>query len=386
MKNKNNTYSIFMTVSFCLILLGFGLGIFILPDSDFSENENRVLQSAPKISLDSVVSGEYMKDIADYYSDQFPLREQFVSLKAGIELALNKKQNESVVFADDSYLAVRADVYDETVLQKNIDGLVAFSKGAKEIGVDTVFALAPRTVDVLGDKLPEYFPSDRQAKVIGKIDLYAEDVENYINLTCEFKERLGSGEEGLFYKTDHHWTVRGAYIAYNMLGDTLGYEPYSEDYFNFETVSDAFYGTTWSSSGAYWHGPDIMEFARFSNDEDYVTEIIDTGVKLDGFYDLEKLGTKDKYSSFIGGNNAHVRITNPSFGEREKLLVIKDSFAHSLVPFLALHYDLEIIDLRYTNDSMIEFVKENNISKVLVLYNVASMYDAVTLGLLALGI
>ena len=91
--------------------------------------------------------------------------------------------------------------------------------------------------------------------------------------------------------------------------------------------------------------------------------------QTDSLYDLSKLEGKDKYSVYMGGNNALVEIkTNNMNGRR--LLVIKDSYAHSFVPFAVNHYEeTYMIDFRYFNVGVEQFVEENKITDILVLYN-----------------
>ena len=168
-------------------------------------------------------------------------------------------------------------------------------------------------------------------------------------------------------------------------------EPYPIEHFTREIVSEEFYGTTWSKAGMKWIKPDEMEYFRWDGDTDMVTEITDTGRMIDGMYDLERLGVKDKYSSFIGGNNGYVKIypkegTALAAEKREKLILIKDSFGHSVAPFLAEHFDLEILDLRYYKLQVIDFVAESDADKLLVLVNADSLVTSNSLAMLNLGL
>ncbi len=93
-------------------------------------------------------------------------------------------------------------------------------------------------------------------------------------------------------------------------------------------------------------------------------------VQTDSLYDLDKLNGKDKYSVYMGGNNALVEIktNNKNAG---KLLVIKDSYAHSFVPFAVNHYETSyMVDLRYYNGSINDLINDNGITDILILYNV----------------
>ena len=96
-------YSIFITVLFCLFLFGFGIALLVLPDREFSEQENRYLTQFKAPTLDSVFgeNGQFMADFEKYVNDQFPLRDQWIQLKAWSERLLGKQENNKVYFGTD---------------------------------------------------------------------------------------------------------------------------------------------------------------------------------------------------------------------------------------------------------------------------------------------
>ena len=90
----------------------------------------------------------------------------------------------------------------------------------------------------------------------------------------------------------------------------------------------------------------------------------------DRFYDLDKLATKDQYAVFFGGNYGTVKIEQQACESDRRLLVIKDSYANSFVPFAALHFEKTyMLDLRYANVNMTDFIREHQITDILVLYS-----------------
>jgi hypothetical protein len=192
------------------------------------------------------------------------------------------------------------------------------------------------------------------------------------------------GDRGqLYYKTDHHWTTLGAYYAYVEIIKSFkeeNMEPLPLSAFTREIASDEFYGTAWSKAGMKWIPPDVMEYFRYEGDEDFVTAIIDKNESFSGFYDRSYLELKDKYSSFISGNNARVDITkkqNPGDPPRPKMLLAKDSFGHSIAPFLAIHYDLIILDYRYYKKSAAQLVFDEKIDRVLFLHNLGNLSEII---------
>ena len=361
----------------------FGILILILPQSDFSEDENRGLTTFPKFSLEALVDGSYTSDIGKFYSDQFPARRFFVEFKAVSELAQLKMQNNSVIPGQNGALVKRQEYTDYSYVRKNMAAINKFRDALAEDNIPVTVAIAPRSIDVLAHTLHPLYGDSRSAAVwdiLGEYEPDATDLRDALTAAAK------SGEY-VWYNTDHHWTTQGAYMVYAMLGEALGYTPKAQSYFTVETVSEEFYGTTYSSSGLYSTAPDTMQYYRYKGDESYVVENMLTGTKLDGFYDLALLDTKDKYSSFIGGNNAHVRVYDTAAtAKKPTLILVKDSFAHSLVPFLAIHFDLEIIDLRSYVGSVAALARETEACGVLVLNGADNLAISDTLTLLGYGL
>ena len=133
----------------------------------------------------------------------------------------------------------------------------------------------------------------------------------------------------------------------------LKIQPYPESYFTKERVCDDFYGTSFFKSALpkFVVTPDFIELWRYENDEDVILTIHYSGKMSKGFYDFSKLDTADKYAVFLGGNYAHATVA--SSVDKPTVLLFKDSFANAVVPFLALHFNIEIIDPRYATKTQI---------------------------------
>ena len=86
---------------------------------------------------------------------------------------------------------------------------------------------------------------------------------------------------------------------------------------------------------------------------------------------MDALNTRDQYRVFLDGNHGWTKIENPAQHSDKKLLIIKDSYAHSFAPFAALHFDeTHMIDLRYFNGKINQFIEEQGITDILVLYQI----------------
>jgi hypothetical protein len=98
--------------------------------------------------------------------------------------------------------------------------------------------------------------------------------------------------------------------------------------------------------------------------------LVDNETIYDSIYDETKLSEKDKYAYFFGGNYGEIYVDGTGEGN---LLLVKDSFANSFVPMLTQDYDtIYMVDLRYYNGDMTEYLTEHNITEVLVLYNISN--------------
>ena len=369
-------YSVFITVLFCVFIFGFGIAHFILPDRDFSEQENRYLSQFKAPTLDTLRSGKFMEDFEDYITDQFPLRDQWIRLKALSERTLGKQENNAVYFgADGQTLFAQYTAPSADELAKRMGFVNAL---ADNLDVPVYFSLVPDKSCVWADRLPANAPNVDDGRTNEAARALAGQRVRYIDLYGT----LNGGD--VFYRTDHHWTTMGAYQGYAALADAMNGSVTALDYAP-TLVSDSFYGTTYSSCGAGWIKPDEMYtwVPEGGDNGQFLVYRYPEGEPVEGsLYDLSKLEVKDKYSMFLGGNQPLCFIYNPEGAGR--LLVIRDSYSDSLAPFLALDYqEVHLFDLRYNNKSLKQYVADYSIDQVLVLYSVSNFSTDINLFKLA---
>lgn len=351
-------YSIFITALFCLFIFGFGIAFFALPDKEFSEQENRYLSQFKAPTLATLKSGKFMEDFEDYVIDQFPLRDQWIQLKAQSEKLLGKQENNKVYLATDGQT-----LFAQYTAPADLPNRVAnVNKLAANLDIPVYFALIPDKTYVWADRLPANAPYvDDGSTLAQAAELCGEDV-NWIDLSGAI-----SGDDA-FYRTDHHWSTFGAYQGYLALAQAMNGSVTILD--NEPTlVSDSFYGTTYSACGAGWVKPDSI-YTWVPEEGIQVTRYPE-GAPVEGeLYDESYLELKDKYSMFLGGNQPLCVIRNESAATEQKLLVVRDSYCDSLAPFLAQDYaEVHLWDLRYNRTSLKQYVADNGIDQVLVLYS-----------------
>ena len=158
------------------------------------------------------------------------------------------------------------------------------------------------------------------------------------------------------------------------LAEALGYDPVPLESYQKTTVSTEFYGTVFSSSGVRWVKPDEMDVYVPEEGITVVSHTYDSkGNPVEEprqLYDESFLAKKDKYSMFLGGQQSLGVVTTGNT-DKPKLLLIRDSYSDSLLPFLTPHFsEIHLMDFRYCKLSPAQYIQDNNIDQALVLYSV----------------
>lgn len=352
----------FITVTACsLVIILLAVMFFVIPDKELSEKENRALQEMPTFSVGNLLSGDYTADLAEYISDQFPARDTFVAAKAYSELLLGKRENNGIIYGKNNTLIAKTEAGDR--LDDNLSAVKEFENAT---GTPVYLGILPSTADVFAENLPGSYNTESNQKIWQQFFSQTESLNlTAINLYDPLCEKNN------YYRTDHHYTTLGAYQTYELLSGALGFEAKSIDFFKRDTVSKNFCGTSMRTSAFYLALKDEITLFRYDGDNDYTVTADGEDISL---YDMSKLNTTDQYAVFLGGNHARVDISS---GENKpKLLIIRDSFADSLAPFLALHYDLTLIDLRYYNDNVQQLTLDENFDCVLILQSITEFSTA----------
>lgn len=380
-EKSTKTADLLAVIAFLLIIFGFCAVGWILPDRTFSPDENRDLTQLPSLEKDgkpfgNLFEGNFTSQFTDYLSDQFPLRDTFVGLKAAAELSLGKCENEDKVAGKNGRIYEREDYPSSENLKTNLSHIAAFTNWATEKGIPVILAPTGRAQDVFPEDLPALYPASLSDEIWETFGKETEKIASlkYVDLRAALTAKKTAGEN-LYYRTDHHWTTLGAYYAYETLGAALSYTPYARSDFSETAIADDFHGTYWSGSGMKWIGGEEMTLFRYDGDEDFTTVSPAEGT-FSGFYVNKYFSEKDKYAGFFGSNTGLVTVRKNGEENRPRVLLVKDSFAHSLAPFLARHYDLDLLDLRYYSQSTVKTLcEQNGYSAVLILGNLDLFTD-----------
>ena len=321
-----------------------------LPNAAISELENRNLTTKSDISF-NVKDGTFQNDIESLLSDQFPFREGLVKAQTGIRYIIGQRDIGGAYICKDGRLIQKitdADI-DKSALISYADKINLIAEKSR------VYVMyVPSAETVLKNELPKGAP-------IYDYGALQNELEAHLTNAKIIDLRIALSDIQCYYKTDHHWTVLGAYGAYSAFCNAKGESAKPMESFELSTVSSDFQGTLFSKV------PIVK-----TKDEIKLPKVPKLNVAADGaeidFYDMSALSSKDKYNVFQGGNHGIVEIENPNAKSDKTLLILKDSFANSFVPFIAEDYSkIIMLDERYGFISTQEYADSLNPDEILVL-------------------
>lgn len=385
-----------------------------------SISEKRKLAEFPKISLASLTSGDFFDGFNSWYSDSYPGREGIISLNSKIKSYYGIKSTK------DDTVKIHGEVQKGDDIPDEYDPNVTVTEPPTEEKYDKIDAEGDSqsigAVFVVGNRAFEYYNfSQPQAnryissmntlaeKLSGKAKVYDMIVPTSIGITLPddymgninssdqgkaidyinsglsdniiqvpiFKTLMSHRSEYIYFNTDHHWTQLGAYYSYCEFANIAGITANSLD--KYEKVEfDGFLGTFYNDTGKIPElksNPDTI-YAYKPNSSANMFYIDSKGQKISWpiVNDVTKYPAAVKYSCFIAGDNPYTEIKNPQITDGSSIMIVKESFANSLVPFLVENYEtIYIIDYRHYKGSISEVVLEKNINTVLYINNVSAI-------------
>ncbi len=417
--------------SFFVVLYLSTIIAFIIPlRPTYSETEKRNLTKFPEFSSKALLSGDYFADISTWFSDTFPFREQLTrvntqlkslygfdtvtvhgDVEAGDEIPdapldveeeateeatepvtmpdeddlhsdngdpnakkpdIEVQSMSAIIVAGDSgyeYYSFAQDIAPRLISCVNdLDGIVK-PKGK-------VYAMiAPTSMDItLNDAIRAEVSSANQEKAL---KYFNASFKNAVAVDGIYQAERDHRDEYIYFRTDHHWTARGAYYAYEQFTFEKGIDAVPlKDYKTkkFENFIGTFYASSGQNS-ALRENPDHVTAYLPKND---VTCQISESAGGHSFEwkiinDVTNYDAGGKYLTFIGGDNALTTITNNDLKKGETCIVIKESYGNAFVPFLIPHYKkIYVIDPRHYSGTLTDFCKDKKIDDVIFLCNISA--------------
>jgi len=385
-----------------IIYLG-GLLFIILPHDKVSVNEKRSLSPFPILTSNNYLAGKYTDSIDFYYSDNFLFRDHLIALsnklkekrgiknldikiytkneKAGNLIEKNKIENNvkaadtiNILNNDNEYQNIKSViVYKNRALQMFSGSKKVAASFSKLMGEYkstfpdvNVYCMA---LPVGGDfYLPNHINKNNEIKFIDA--LYASLVNGVIPIRA-YESLKPHYKEYLQFNTDHHWTGRAAYYAYEAFCNTIGISQVPLEKLNRKVIK-GFLGTLYyyTLSPELKNNKDSVEYFKipYETKTVYYTKNSNTPVKGNLYAESARGG--NSYGVFLGGDFPLIKIVS-SIKNNKKIIVLKDSYGNAFVPYLASHYEeIYVIDYRYYEGGVKNLVKNNNITDILFAHNV----------------
>lgn len=352
-------------IIFILTLFLFLIINVIVPDREKSVQENRMLATKPKFRLSSLISGDYDEKFEAYMDDQFVGRDMWRKLKVTVDRIGGSRLENGVYIGTNGQLLEQIEVADENHLAANIKAIKSFSESQSKIPVRMM--LVPDAANVLNHSLPALAKPENQTQMFSMVRKDLGDSVEWIDVSTELNKHK---TEKIYYKTDHHWTTLGAFYAFQAAAQSLGIEgDLSGNYVSY-AVSDSFNGMLASKSGVNLGEKEQIDiYVPTEEDTDLIVDYVDEGKRSTSLYDSSKLKEKDQYTVFLGGNSSLLDIRTVSTSTK-RLLLVKDSFANSFIPFLTPYYrEIVVVDPRYYSGTINDLMDSYRISEVLFLYS-----------------
>ncbi|KMT22863.1 DHHW family protein [Clostridium cylindrosporum] len=368
-----------LTVVFILIIFPLGIYNLFKGDRVYSDIENRNLMKKPKVSIKGIWNGKYFQDYEEYTKDQFAFKDSIVSSYVKFNFyALGRDKVNGFYLGNGGRLYEDRDIDVENsieLVKKRNDYIKKLSDEIKSMGKDFYFLYAPYSSDYDIDPLPLYAKANMKKvlEVESVINSLSNSVD-YINMRDIFDKKaegLPDKADKFYFKTDHHWNIDGAYMAYEYIVNKAR-EKFKDVPEPLRPNEEFMVDTYYKFNGSYNRK---LQFNIDSNDEikvyrprkDLMKErITDYGPGSDPI-DKDLLESKSSYSVFMGGDKARDMIkTNRK--ELPNILVIGNSFTNAAETLLYTNFNqMHSIDVRDDNQGAYDiahYAKRNNIDIV----------------------
>lgn len=352
---------------FIFLLVGFSVLNLFWPKRDMSELENRKLAQFPAFSVKALLNGTWFGDLSEYVQDQVAFRDGLIDLESAFNnLVFAKTEEGGILLGKDGWMFTKLfDISDGTQkqLDKNLQAVTSFA--SRHPGKVT-FLLAPSASVIYPEMLPAGAPMVDENAMLDDIFAQVSSAADVIDMRPVFTQQK---EQYLYYKTDHHWTTQGAYLAYEQFCQLKGLSPFDTNAYQAESVP-GFYGTHYSATRRWNVQPDTITYYPLDNPMtifDIGAETEYTPRTTESMINTEKFGTRDKYAAFLDGNNGYSVIEGNGEGS---ILVVKDSYANCFVPFLTANYEkIGVVDLRNFSYGLDSTIESEGYDQILILYN-----------------
>lgn len=364
----------FISVLFIILLAGSVFLVTLCPaDRDSILAENREPQGIPEASVQNLISGKFSADFDAYINDNIGFRGTLmnVSNKLRSYTGYTPKEVGKVILTNSDIgtgetLEGRLDLYDGRIMEMFVAKPDVGQKYAETLNSiraalsqeTNMYSLIIPTQLEFSDS-PHRSEQDSQKETIDAIN----GAFNGIISVDVYSKLAEHKDEYIYFKTDHHWTMDGSYYAYQALCEATGVYEMPKSHFT-QLENGTFYGSLYEKAKS--------ELSNQEKDTVYYYDIAannDISIKMRGEDGVTEYGIgspvfhteRQNYSIFFGGDNPLMEITNNSKPDGKTLMVLKDSYANALLPWLINSYKTVIvIDPRSFGGEVLDEIERYN--------------------------
>lgn len=357
-KAKNVVLSVLMAV----LLLGFFGWNIAEKDVAYSNSERRPLAIFPELTLERVLTGEFMKDFEPFTLDQFPMRDTFRSIKAIFSNYVFMNMDNNDVILEDGHISKLEYPLKEDMMDHAADRFgYIYNSFIKGKNAKVYLSVVPDKNLYLAEN-GGYLAIDYGKLASGMRDRmdYAEYIDVYPLLSADD-----------YYCTDSHWKQENIVDVAQHLATSMGAE--FKDDFTVTALDNPFFGTYYAQAALPGIDPDTIKYLTDDAINNCTVKGVDmnTGKYIDlPVYDMEKANGKDPYEMFLAGSQPFLVITNPLNKSGKELVIFRDSYGSSLTPLLIQSYSkITVADIRYMYPQVLRNMVNFNNADVLFVYS-----------------
>jgi len=368
MKNIKNVICV---VVFAAVLITVSLICVLKPSTEMSQSERRPLAQMPELSMQTVTDGTFMQGFESYTVDQFPNREFFRAVKAGVsEYVLQKQDNNGLFHVDGHISKLDGEISEEMLSHAAERFNNLYDKNMKDKNIPVYFSVVPDKNYYLAAQ--NGYPTLNYQELIDRMRAKVGQME-YIDITA-----LLRAED--YYTTDTHWRQESITDVAEYLANAMGADVKAE--YTVNKLDTPFYGV-YAGQYALPTKPDEIKYLTNETlNACKVTYFNDMGKPVSGdMYNMEKATGKDPYEMYLSGTEAVVVLENPNAKEKRELILFRDSFGSSIAPLLLEGYSkITVVDIRYIQSDFVKaFADFENCDEVLFLYSTSLLNNSLAM-------
>ena len=345
-------------IAVAIVFAGLTLFAWLKPADAFSPTERRELAAFPEISVKSIKTGLFMNKFESYALDQFPMRENFRTIKAVTHKYFFNQSDNNNVYVENGYISKLDYPYRPNAV-KNAIRKFSNIYDSYISGTDSNVYCA-----LIPDK--NYFLAEKYGYPSINYDRLYSDFTNGISDKMTYIEIKDLFELDDYYKTDTHWRQENILDIAQYIAEYMGVNLRQK--YETVTLDTPFYGVYYGQLALPVEADKIsyLNNKLFENCKayDYQNE------REIPIYNLSLAEGRDAYEMFLSGSLSVITIENPNSSTDRELIIFRDSFGSSIAPLFCEGYSkITLLDIRYLHEKFIEkFVKFSN-QDVLFLYS-----------------